>query len=709
MTYFPRLLLLSALLAAATATAGELSVKLTVTEPAGAARKGESACGGVPLPARTFKKDQAFKIVGAPAQVLPLVVDERGYVTWVLVDALVDLPAKGTKELTLTTGAGNTKPASTLKVDDGADGVTVDTGRIKFTVSKSKPFALFDAVELGGKKVAGGGEVSYTDATGGAGKSYKAMKPESVVVEYSGPVRVTVAAKGRFDGDEKTKMQYAARVTAWAGRSDVHVKYSLCNSNPDHYCFREIGRSSVDLKLAGGAKPFVCDLYLTEDKPREVTVADGSLKLTGISANRWIHDSSHLSSQYLIDFSGQGSEAAAKGRLHLLAPTAWYADTQGLPVGKFSSQAEEMICYDKWGWKYDKKGAPRAPAGRGKRTGRRYIPGEDNHYETEEDIVECLLLMYLRTGTRPYYELCQAWANYNMDLQSWRTDGWRWKDGGIWWPSGGPLGNRAQRGKDPVTGAKARAPKGQKGLRRMSASKSCNCHTWGAGLCSWFLITGDRDAYEAALDNVDLNIDTQHRAFQTVPGKAPRKGFSRGYIRATYLTHAARLIAPTDDFVVSASEHLANCYLKRPAKEPRGFVNEGKPPRRGSIDLKKYVGDQGMAEMKKLGSSFDGKTGQMTDKDGHKWQVITGVATFMYPTISPSMELYYRLTGNEDAADWAIAYGQAAARIMYQDRHGQLHKYIMADFPVRGVCKDLASWVTPPGVKNAEGVKISGY
>ena len=41
--------------------------------------------------------------------------------------------------------------------------------------------------------------------------------------------------------------------------------------------------------------------------------------------------------------------------------------------------------------------------------------------------------MYLRTGRRAFFDAAEAWANYFMDLQTWRTDGWRWKDGGVWW------------------------------------------------------------------------------------------------------------------------------------------------------------------------------------------------------------------------------------------------------------------------------------
>jgi hypothetical protein len=232
--------------------AGEFDLKLTVEEPSGVARRAEPISGGIPLPPGAFKKDQAFAVFAGgaevPAQVLPLSADENGVLRWVLIDAQVDLAAKEKKQLTLKAVKGSAAPATAVKVTDDASGVTVDTGKVKFTIAKDKPFSLFTAVEAGGKAVAGGGEVSYTDSFDG--KRYVADKPTSVVVEYAGPMRTTVCAKGRFVGDDGSKFLYAMRATAWAGSSQVHVKYSLCNSNEEHYSWRRVKDSAVTLKLA---------------------------------------------------------------------------------------------------------------------------------------------------------------------------------------------------------------------------------------------------------------------------------------------------------------------------------------------------------------------------------------------------------------------------------------------------------------------------
>ncbi len=786
-----------------------LEAPLSVAEPAGEGRTAEPISGGIPLPKGATREGHplcVFRPGGepVPCQVLPLVVDPDGSLRWVLVDFQDDLAAGQTKRYTLRPGRSTARPPRPIRVTDAASGVTIDTGKVKLTMSRTAPFGLFSAVESSGRRVVSGGRASYTD--GFDGKTYPAARPTSVEAEWTGPMRVTVAVKGRFVGDAASKFQYVARITAWAGRSDVHVKYSLANTNPDHYCYRSVQDSTIALKLTapparsilgaskpirasgeaelietllpsaagaawatdgkrkvwttkgeddqaegwiaadvGGARIYACDLYFADDPPRRLVVAKGELILGGIMArpaaqaeargapyadtNRCLYDCSHLSSQYLIDFAAPAAAAElsaaarrAKQRLHLQAPPKWYLqEAEGMPYGRFGTQADEMVCFDTWGWKYDPKDAPQRPTTRKYRLGR-FFRTIDNHYEPEEDPLDHMIIMYLRTGSRAYFEYALTWVNYAMDLYAWRTDGWRWRDGGVWWYSG-PKGHRPQRAPDPITGTRNYLPGGRRAgpsrgwtptFRRdayyLANSKSCYCHNWAQGLLAWYLLTGDRDAMEAAVDRVEQDIDTLRRARQYKPGVSDT--FSRDFTRASYNAHAARFVLPQSDFVRDASEFLAQVYLKRPAKEPRGLVNAAKPwrARRGLRGgLESWVGREGIAELKRLGYVFDETTGRMQDpKTGRSWYVLQAPHTWMFPPLSRAMELYYRLTGDEDAHDWTIAYGQAAARVLFQDHCLLSYGRMLVDFPKRGVAKDYASWVAKPGTY-AEGVVMSGY
>ncbi len=503
----------------------------------------------------------------------------------------------------------------------------------------------------------------------------------------------------------------------------------------------------------GGGTVAVCDLVFADDPARRLETGKRTLILTGIAERfeghldkkwpkrkrkvgepygdkwRWIFDCSHLSSQYVIDFAApNGAQALgefgrrARGRLHAMAPPAWYFQTESLAVGKFGAQADELKCYETWGWKHDPKRAPGKP--NRNIPVRRYVSGADNHYDTEQDTLEGLVLMYLRTGSRDFFTVSGAWANYEMDLQKWRTDGWRWKDGGVWWHSG-PLGNRPQRGADPVTGrrntiiaswAKEFKEPFDKGsvldLWTQARSKQCYCHNYGAGLAAWFCITGERDAFDACIDSVEQQYDTQKRAFKKVPGES--NGFSRDFTRACYLVNGIRMIAPTDPYVVEAGDWLASVFLKRPRPEERGLVNGNNKIKMKGFGafkgLEKFVGPKGLAEMKRLGVTMDPGDGHLTDpKTGKSWYPILSPNLWMYVYQSGAMDAYYSLTGDEDAQDWVIAYGQAAARVLFQERHGQLgYRRMIADFPLRGVVKDYFSWNLPEGAKDGEGMKISG-
>ncbi len=751
------------------ALAGELDVALTVEEPAGAARQACPVSGGVPLPWGRFKKDQAFGLFDGgrqvPAQVLPLVVDGQGFLRWVLVDTQVDLPAGGRKDLVLRSGAAPVAPPVALKVEQNADGVTVDTGKVRFTIARNKPFSLFSSVEAGGKPVVTGGAASYTDSTKeDAVKACAAAAPSSIEVTDAGPMRATIKVTGGFEGDEATKMLYVARITAWAGQSRVYVKYSLANSNPDHYCFRYVRESRLALKLAGAGageaagrllvaktgagRLYAHDLYLAENPPRKVELKDGELLLRGITPRSepgageapWkcrdlmLMDCTHYSSHYVLDFAAPEGDLAAREKadrepLHLLASPDWYSETESLAVGRFGTQADELKCYDVWKWQCDAKRAPKRPDGHFGRL-RRYVRGEDNHYETEEDVLESLLLMYLRTGSRPFFDQGLAWANYNMDLQNFRTDGWRWKDGGVWWTSrGSPMGNKPQRAADPVTGLRNRlltggpgtpgsysvkdekvalkadlGAEGVKEIQYLSNAKQCYCHCYAAGLAGWFCITGDRDALEAAIDSVGQNYDTQRRGKNDKPGET--NVFSRDFTRSSYLAAAVRLAAPTDAFVAEASDFLAEVYVKRPRPELRGLVESYGPVDMDTIQ--KLTAGKGKARMEELGVKLEG--GTLVDKDGHKWQPVANPHTWMFTYQSGALECYWRSTGNEDARDHCVAYGQAVARVLWQPKHGNLsYGGFLVDFPVRGFAEDPASWQLPADSKEGEGVTINGY
>ncbi len=803
------LLFCTGLLLALSATGGEFQAELEVTAPAGADRKAEPVCGGVPVPVEAgLKAGQAFAVFKGgrelPSQVLPLVKRADGTLRWVLVDFQDDMAAGKRQKYVLRAVQGSAKPAKPLSVKDTADAVAVDTGEVKFVISKTQPFGLFSSVEVGGKPVVSGGAIRLREHF--TAKDYTAGKPQSVVVEYAGPMRTTICVKGSYVGDERGKLTYAARITAWAGKSNVFVKHSVCNSVEAHYSFRLIERSEIALKLAGkplatllgagepisagadawisqgylsraagacttstewkskaGQNPggwiaaktaagtvFASDRFFWADPARKLEIKSGELVLGGIIArpeapnakarpyadkHRVLYDCSHLSSEYMIDFAAPGEGVvldrlarAGLERPWLLATPEAYLHGDAIFSGKFGTQADELACYDKWEWKYNKSRVPTGP----ERRYPRFFRGIDNHFDPENDCVDHLVMMWMRTGKRAYWSQLRSWANYWTDLCAWRTDGWRWKDGGVWKRSG-PKGSHPRRPRDPVTGIRNIMPTGDGGsdgrtfnMKRGGKKKlpiklsqdfvkdnytlgiytGCYCHNWSAGLLHLYCMTGDRDFLEAGLDRAEQGFDQECRAFGRKAGDG--KHFSRSFTRTSMNLQAARMLNPEDEFFRKASEQIAGVFLKRKIREPRGLVN----PAGGGLGkaLGFYVGDGGLKALKESGNQFDRKSGFLSDKAGNKWRPVVQPAKWMFVPQGRAMYRYWLETGNEDAHDWVIAYGQVVTRVMIQ-RHGNFdYSRFLMDFPSRGVARDFGSWNTDPKTnKWAEGPEINSY
>lgn len=769
--------------------AAEFGVALTVQESAGVDRKGEPISGGVPLPRGMFDRGQAFALQtaegrGVPCQVTPLVVETDGTVRWILLDFQDDVAAGQTNAYVLRAAGRAVAPAGGLKVEEGPGGVTVDTGKVRFTVSREKPFGLFDSVRLGDRAVVTGGVASYDQMQGREGwddaaewkpRKYAAGPPETLKVWYAGPMRVTVEAAGHF-ADDPLGAGYRAWITAWAGQSRVRVKYSLANSNPDQRTAILVRRSTVELKLASGegamvgagkpiaaqgggvdspraargppggglargqggrrwrgalgkhrAKdlpagwiaageggPFVCDVLFATNPARRLAAGKGRLALEGIAerfevprdpkAQRaqpwmaegfWLYDCSHHTSEYLFDFAPAGDAAAldalaraARSRLWVRAPGEWYSACDVLGTGRFGTVADEKACYEKWGWTFKDKQLPDASAP----VPGAFVASEDNHYESEADSVQGLLLMYLRTGQRGWFDLGEGWARYHMDLQAWRTDGWRWKDGAIWFPSGGPQGNKRVRADWNFRwGPDWDKRKGNADcidLWRHSRSKSCYCHFYGSGLADYYCLTGDRDALEAAIDDVEQKDDEFRRHGKFAPGTSAIgsiRGFGRGFEVMTRVLMAD----PGNVFVADLCHLSARTLWESPLLDERGFHASrigggfgGMPVKDLSANVRRWMDEQGI-RFTETGGTVD-----TLAKGDQAWQVRCFGGTWQHIYVQNGADLYARWFDDEDMRDFTIAFAEMSCRFMLSPKCHQTWYYTYFDVPDLGMVFD---------------------
>lgn len=783
------------LVAGVPALADPYTVELSVQESAGVSREREPISGGVPLPRGMFKQDQAFALKKEdgsvlPCQISPLVVEPDGTLTWILLDFQDAIKAGTTNRYQLQAIRSAEKCESSLVFKDGPEEIRVDTGRISFAISRKKPFALFDRVLRGKSQVAAGGVVSYTQLQGRKGwddrsewqpKKLVAGVPASASVIYAGPLRITIAVKGRFV-DDPCAAAYKAWITAWAGQSRVHVKYKLCNSNPDGYTVIPVKQSSLKLVLTapgggvmvgadnpilmserkgawlhqglhlhhtyqdiGGAaragqgdknfwtcnapsqRPsgwmsvrgvFVWDRLFSANPARRLSVHGDILELQGIaerftgpmdgkfkekrrvgepwkSGGFWLYDCSHHTSEYLFEFRSPGDPTtlddlakASRNRLWVLASGDHYSQCQALGSGHFATLAQEAACYRKWGWSFKenqvpdrKEGAPHA-----------FVAREDNHYESEADSVQGLLLMYLRTGQRGWFDLGEAWARYHMDLQTWRTDGWAWKDGGIWFPSGGPQGNMPVRKQwNFKWGADWGDRKGSADCADLWAharSKSCYCHFYGSGLVDYYCLTGDVDALEAAIDNVEQK-DNEFRGFRKFRPGASAVASIRGFGRGFEVMMRVLMADPGNKSIRSLCDLCARTLWQSPLMDERGFHCSkigggwsGMPVKHLSPAIRKWMKDNGIT------FTAEGSTVASLSKNGKTWPVRCMGGTWQHVYIQNGAELYARYTGDENMHDFTIAFAQMSAKYMLSPKCHQTWYYTYFDVPDLGMVFD---------------------
>ena len=206
-------------------------VKLTVSEPDGVARAPAVVTTGVPFSkgAVTDVSKLATLVGGkaVPAQFLKTVPWDDGSIRWALLDVQVPVAANGKVEMVVSDAAANPAPATPVTVSDSAASVSVDTGPLQFTVSKTKG-GLFDSVVVDGKNVvkpsARGLVVVKEDGT-----EVVAGAPAEVKVESSGPMRTVVLVRGTFPDVHAGLLGYTARITAYAGRKILKVHFWLEN------------------------------------------------------------------------------------------------------------------------------------------------------------------------------------------------------------------------------------------------------------------------------------------------------------------------------------------------------------------------------------------------------------------------------------------------------------------------------------------------
>ena len=231
----PRIAGLVLMLVILGSVAQAVNVDLQV-DPAGKVpRKSALVTSGIPFEKGALKdvSKLSASVDGkpVPAQFAKTVRWDDGSVRWALLDTQIAMPPAGAAKLVVSDSGKNPRPASPVKVEDGAEAVKVSTGPLVLVLGKKKP-GLIESLKVDGKELltaTGKGLVIVKEGGG----EVVASAPSEVRVEHAGPVRAVVCLKGSFPGLHKGLLRYTARISVHAGQKFIKVHLWLENHGAD--------------------------------------------------------------------------------------------------------------------------------------------------------------------------------------------------------------------------------------------------------------------------------------------------------------------------------------------------------------------------------------------------------------------------------------------------------------------------------------------
>lgn len=213
---------------------------ILVQERAGIDRSDEPVTLGIPFAKGSLSPATAVRITSGAipinAQFMPMAFWDDGSIRWLKCDFQAFVPANSTANYTLETNAAFT-PSTELTADDNGSIITVTTGPLRFTISKTA-FNLFDQVWLdsngdriydSSERIISSGSTGPVVGIGANSYPSSMIPPDSISIEEQGPVKVVVKVTGRhFDGAGNI-LKYETRIYAYAGKPYVKVWHVYAN------------------------------------------------------------------------------------------------------------------------------------------------------------------------------------------------------------------------------------------------------------------------------------------------------------------------------------------------------------------------------------------------------------------------------------------------------------------------------------------------
>lgn len=221
-------------------------IPLLVEERAGITRTEEAVTMGVPFPKGNLLSLNNLGVQSptdnpVDAQFKVMSYWNDGSIRWVKCDFQASVAANTTAAYQLITNS-NHNTSSDLSYTENANSITVNTGILQFSVSKTS-FNLLDEVHLdinqNGTYEANEIIVNSGSSLGGVvnqnGIIYQSGQqiPTSIEVEEAGPMKIVIKVSGHHhDTGGNALLRYETRIYAFAGKSYLKVWHTMTNDLP---------------------------------------------------------------------------------------------------------------------------------------------------------------------------------------------------------------------------------------------------------------------------------------------------------------------------------------------------------------------------------------------------------------------------------------------------------------------------------------------
>ncbi|MGQ9662416.1 MAG: exo-rhamnogalacturonan lyase family protein, partial [Kiritimatiellia bacterium] len=301
-------------------------VTLKVRELAGVPRQAEPVTCGVPFPQGRIKTVDHLALNrgdGASLSASFTVINRwptDGSIRWALFDALISVPAGGMLDLDIVE-AQFVAPAAGVNVQDDVNQITVNTGKINFSVRK-KGFRLFESLSLEGKPVLATCPEGLAMTIAGKRYTSAADEQSAVMIEEQNPMRVTIVARGKLSGPGQDKYDYEIRIHAFAGSPLVKLVPTIVKKyGPPRVVNHTFEDLSVTFKLVG-------------QPPWNYVLGSDTAPVTGhLAAGQSAHVLVRKSTEWVFGGAASGGGNPKEDKPLGLGWASLTSDTCGLAVG----------------------------------------------------------------------------------------------------------------------------------------------------------------------------------------------------------------------------------------------------------------------------------------------------------------------------------------------------------------------------------------